>query len=679
MKRQPISGLLTFAARASNHQTTLQRLKTVSGSPVTAGLKPGPPFAELLVAGGLKSLCGNLILVYVAPAFRRATARIHTVGLKADATKALQVSVVTQAVKSASPRDRDCPREASNLRNSGRGIWKVGAAVFLAAVSIPALAGDDSPRKFAEPQPSANAATLATPSRSSQPTTPNAAASPASAATTPSLEEVVELLQEQGRELETLRAALREQREVTARLEAKLNSIGAGPVVAEAATETVVPGQTISPSNSTQGDLAQKVAKLEEALGKSQTDLEGRLKTFGPFVFSGDLRLRAEPTFGGPVDRSQDRFRERIRLRFNAEAQLNDQLKGGFSFASGDLNNPISTNQTTNQYTTRKPLAIDRAYATYNPSWFRPLTVTGGKFAYPWFNTELVWDKDLNPEGAGETLAFNVRTPVLKKFSVVGFQLPFAENKRTAANDKSFYNTMVYGEQLQTFWQLGSRIKLSAYASFYDWKYADSIALSVATANNASPVNGLLPLNNNGLQNSIATVTVTNAATGAKTITSAQFASKFGILDSLAQFDIQTPYERWPVTLVGDFAQNTRACENVRNIPVAAVYSAPCDSRARHGYWLEGRVGRADRKGDWQFGYTRIVIEREANIGAFNYSEIFPANNVEIHRSEIMYQLFRNVTLQVNALIGRPLVTASSPPPVQPLWERLQFDVTYKF
>jgi hypothetical protein len=25
------------------------------------------------------------------------------------------------------------------------------------------------------------------------------------------------------------------------------------------------------------------------------------------------------------------------------------------------------------------------------------------------------------------------------------------------------------------------------------------------------------------------------------------------------------------------------------------------------------------------------------------------------------------------------LVTASSPPPVQPLWERLQFDVTYKF
>jgi hypothetical protein len=478
----------------------------------------------------------------------------------------------------------------------------------------------------------------------------------------------MELLQAQGRELEAVRAALREQQELTAQLEAKLNSAGAAPVVAE----SVSAGLTAGPTGAAQGDLVQKVAKLE-------TDTENSLKNLGPFVFSGDVRLRAEPTFGGPSDQSQNRFRERIRLRFNAEAHLNDQLKGGFSFASGDLNNPISTNQTTNQYTTRKPLAIDRAYATYNPSWFRPLTLTGGKFAYPWFNTELVWDKDLNPEGAGETLAFNVKTPVLKKISMVGFQLPFAENRRAAVNDKSFYNTMVYGEQLQTFWQLGNRVKLSAYTGFYDWKYADSVAFSVATANSTSPDEGLLALNSNALQNSIATVTATNATTGAKTITSAQFASKFAIVDSLAQIDIRTPYERWPVIFVGDFAQNTRACENLPNIPAAAAFSTPCDPHARRAYWLEARVGRTDRKGDWQFGYTRFVIEREAVIGVFNYSEIFPANNVEIHRSEIMYQLFRNVTLQLNALIGRPLVTAGSPPPVQPLWERLQFDVTYKF
>jgi hypothetical protein len=318
-------------------------------------------------------------------------------------------------------------------------------------------------------------------------------------------------------------------------------------------------------------------------------------------------------------------------------------------------------------------------YATYTPSWFQPLTLTGGKFTYPWFNTEMVWDKDLNPEGAGETLSFNIRTPALRKINFVGFQLPFAKNQRTATNDKSYYNTVVYGEQVQTFWQLGERVRLGAYGSFYDWKFADSVAFSLLTANSASPEDGLLALANLGEENSIATVTSTNPITGAKTLMSAQFASKFAILDSLAEIDVAMPSERWPLTFIGDFAQNTRACENVKNISSAAVFSAPCDPHARHGYWLESSIGRTKKKGDWEFSYTRIMIQREAVIGAFNYSEIFPTSNVEIHRPEIMYQLFDNVTLQLNGLFGRPLVTAGSPAPAQPLWERLQFDMTYKF
>jgi hypothetical protein len=549
------------------------------------------------------------------------------------------------------------------------------AVVLFAALSVPTWGEDNGKSKDIEQPPAVAAeATPSSPSIAGESVTVEAGSQPASSSTAPSLEQVMDLLQAQGRELEAVRAALREQQELTARLEAKLNA--AAPMLPQPLSMNT---EAAAASPIAQGDLEERIAKVEAGQQSSLKDFEKRLKAFGAFVFSGDLRLRAEPTFGGPVDRSQDRFRERIRLRFNAEAVLNDQLHGGLSLASGDLNNPTSTNQTANQYDTRTPIAIDRAYAAYNPSWFRPLTLTGGKFAYTWFNTELVWDKDLNPEGVSEALAFNVGTPILKKFSLVGFQLPFAENKRSATNDKSYFNTMVYGEQLQTFWQLGSRVRLSAYASFYDWKYPDSVAFSITAANGASPNDGLLALNNNGLQNSIGTVTATNSTTGAKTITSAQFASKFAILDSLAQVNIRTPYERWPAIFVGDFAQNTRPCENVRNIPAAAVYSTPCDPHARRAYWLEARLGRTDRKGDWQFGYTRIVIQREAVIGAFNYSEIFPSNNVEIHRTEVLYQLFQNVTLQLNALIGRPLVNAGSPPPVQPLWERLQFDVTYQF
>jgi len=485
----------------------------------------------------------------------------------------------------------------------------------------------------------------------------------------------MELLKAHEEEIRSLRAALREQQELTARLEAKLSAVAPAPISAGTASPASAPPAVAAG----QGDLPQKVAELQNELRNEQNRIEARLKNLGPFALSGDFRLRAEPTFGGPLDGSQDRFRERIRLRVNADAKLNDQIRGGFSLASGDLNDPISTNQTLNQYATRKPIAIDRAYVIYSPSWFGPLTLTGGKFAYSWFNTELVWDKDLNPEGASESLAFNVETPLLRKIGFVGFQLPFAENRRTAATDKSLYNTMVYGEQLQTAWQFGRHVKLAAYTSFYDWKFADSVAYSLLTANSASPANGLLPLKDAGDVNSIAIVTATNPVTGAKTITSAQFGSKFGILDSLAQIDIATPRERWPVTFIGDFAVNTRACENVGNVPMGAVFSSPCDPRARHGYWLEASAGRTLKKGDWQFSYTRIVIQREAVLGAFNYSEIFPSSAVEIHRPEILYQLFDRVTLQWNGLFGRPLADAGNRSPAQPLWKRLQFDMTYAF
>src|SRR6266550_6357201 len=176
---------------------------------------------------------------------------------------------------------------------TGRGIWKVIVGILLALLSIPAQGEDGSSRKFAEPQPSANEGlTVVAPSDSAQPATPNAGTPPARSAREPSLEQVMELVQAQGRELETLRAALREQQELTARLLARLNSTGTGPVVArtveEVSAEPVAAALAVSPSSASQGDVAQKVAKLEADVANSQKAMEGILKTFGPFVFSGD-------------------------------------------------------------------------------------------------------------------------------------------------------------------------------------------------------------------------------------------------------------------------------------------------------------------------------------------------------------------------------------------------------
>src|SRR5437667_412419 len=57
-----------------------------------------------------------------------------------------------------------------------------------------------------------------------------------------------------------------------------------------------------------------------DAVAKKVDGIENKVKGFGPFAFSGDLRLRHESFFGsGPVNGVEPatRNRERYRLRFN--------------------------------------------------------------------------------------------------------------------------------------------------------------------------------------------------------------------------------------------------------------------------------------------------------------------------------------------------------------------------
>ena len=462
---------------------------------------------------------------------------------------------------------------------------------------------------------------------------------------------------------------------------------------AQAAVATQVPEQA-----------APQVATLQAPQSSGSTDervrnLERRIKGLGPLTISGDLRLRGDPYFNGPRDGSQDRARASIRARLNFVADLGPQFRAGISVASGDVNNPISVSQTLGVFYTRKAFALDQAFISYKPAVFKRLTLIGGKFRPVWYSTELTWDKDLNPEGAGETLAFPLENiPVLKRVAVVGVQLPFAEVAYNTSTTRNIIQSMMYGVQLQTNWQLMSRLKLSAYAGYYDFQNADAIALAIAKAssrNPQTPWSGSLPLNpGNTDQNSITTTASANVVivsgkpvpTGVTNITNAQFGSRFGLLDTIVRLDWDTGNAKYPVSFIGDFVQNTRACANVGSIQPKPSDTAtlvfvqttnfPCESNHRTGYWLEGRVGRLAEKRDWQVGYTRIFIEREAVLSNFNYSEMLQGTNVGEHRFDSFFMFRNNVQLGFTALIGKPLGLQGKG---QPSLERLQFDAIYIF
>ena len=543
----------------------------------------------------------------------------------------------------------------------------------------------------------------ASPARASAAANPAAPANPAEARMENELQQLRDLLESQMKQIQQQNEQLKQQQQQMQTLAEQLRATTAATANLAASTVAAGPVAAIGPTTGIAAGVVAASAPAQQNpsdLGKRLDSLEARLKSVGPFSLGGDFRLRDEPFFGGPTNQSQVRNRERFRLRLDLNARLNDDISGGIRLTSGDANSPLTGNQTLTQFYVKKPINIDRAFITYAPHQFKPLTLTGGKFEYPWYRTELTWDSDMNPEGLAQKLEWKSDNwTLIKQFALVGFELPFAEVASTPATNKSIRQSVVYGGQIQTKWQLVNWLSLTLDSAFYNYHNPDAIALALLQAsasNPQTPVAGILPLAGPSLQNSVTKITKTTIVTadvggvptalptGVTTITSAQFGSKFALSDTIAQFDIKTPSDRWPIRFLADYVQNTRACANVPNLPTVAPpntstaqfalsTSAPCNPRYRRGHWLEARFGRQQEKGDWQFSYTHMLIEREAVMGAFNFDDMRQNTNVLQNRMEVFYNWQKNVTFGLTGLFGRPLAST------EPYVKRFQIDVIYKF
>ena len=132
------------------------------------------------------------------------------------------------------------------------------------------------------------------------------------------------------------------------------------------------------------------------------------LSYFTPF---GDVRFRYEGFFNQPRLADQDvtaNNRLRIRARVGMRFAYSDEIAATVRLASGNPNDPISTNQTLTGNFTPFSVNLDWAYLTVAPGktfGIRPglFTINGGKFPNPMFKVgELVFDDDLSPEGLNE-------------------------------------------------------------------------------------------------------------------------------------------------------------------------------------------------------------------------------------------------------------------------------------
>jgi len=453
-----------------------------------------------------------------------------------------------------------------------------------------------------------------------------------------------------------------------------------------AATDAQQKAASVEAADSQQKDtvvkLSSDMADVKTTLTNTAVNTQEDQKRFsalegavGHLKMSGDLRLRFEPFFGGgPANGAapQDRFRERYRLRFNINTKIDNDFAVGLSLASGDLGDPVSTNSTETGFYTRKPIAIDKAFGTYTPHGLKPFSVTAGKFGYTWLRTEMVWDNDLNPEGASEQLSWNFKNKFINHFAVIGFETPFFE----VSGGPDSYMT---GAQVQTGWDFGRRIKFTADAGYYDFANADTIAQNQGQIPaDGFATQGITNLGGGNFGFSASALSNNFGVIGTGASAKRFFASKFGILDTIARLDFDTGLKRWPVYALFDFAQNTRACSNLSTFGAAGVALPTCDPRQRHAYWGELQAGQTKNKGDLRLGYTFMRIERDSVLSAFNFSDLRQPTNVIEHRVEAYYQLYPHVQIGTTGLIGRQIVNGQSPT-LERWLKRWQFDTIYSF
>ena len=144
----------------------------------------------------------------------------------------------------------------------------------------------------------------------------------------------------------------------------------------------------------------EEIAKIMSEMRADASKRDPLPQWLDDLTFFGDLRLRYEHhSQDGTARRERNRYRFRLRFGF-IKTWLDNQMEVGFRLASGDGQGGTSTNQTLTGTFNKKQVWIDRAYAKYRPNAIPGLTVIGGKFANPLEHTDLIWDSDINPEGA---------------------------------------------------------------------------------------------------------------------------------------------------------------------------------------------------------------------------------------------------------------------------------------
>ncbi|HSV08865.1 MAG TPA: putative porin [Candidatus Binatus sp.] len=417
-------------------------------------------------------------------------------------------------------------------------------------------------------------------------------------------------------------------------------------------------------------DEAAITAKTANAETKKLTSLPDWL---GKTTLFGDVRYRQEGFYHQPRQNGQDvtaRNRERVRARLGVRVAYSDEISATIRAASGNINDPISTNETLTNDFTRKNFNLDWAYITFAPGQsfgLRPgiASINAGKFPLTMFRTdELVLDEDVSPEGLNETFQLLSQPHgALDQLKLHAFQWTFQE----VSNNQDGWTL---GGQVNPSLHFGN-VQLEAGLAQYWWLNADLIAQALSKNTTAFTSSGAPVANPNFNSQLVNTnlLVVKNIQPPANS--SGKLPAPFTAITGY-----QSGFNETNFTL-GATVPNVVLAKSLR-LWADYVYNWDAATDDAQGYQLGLRLGQTKVKGDWSVYSFYEYLQQEAVISSFTCSEFgTQGTNLQGPSVGLDYQLLNPLTISARSYftnyINRPAGTSN------PTLSRVQLDAVVKF
>jgi hypothetical protein len=181
------------------------------------------------------------------------------------------------------------------------------------------------------------------------------------------------------------------------------------------------------------------------------------------------------------LDTTQDRQRLRERFRLGIGAQIDDEWAAGVRLATGNLPNPVSTNQTLGNSLSNDTFNLDRAFVRYQPTpW---LTAWLGRFPDPWFATDLVWDEDVNFDGVAVQVSPQITEELRPTLTIGAFPIantPFNFPDNTSEKHSS-RDVWLYAAQASADWRPATDYEARIGLAYYYFNNIDGVLSSQCT------------------------------------------------------------------------------------------------------------------------------------------------------------------------------------------------------